>query len=50
MIFREIYSLDIITLISDKNIYFNIKSNLIRFYLLFFFNKNIYLIAKDSKI
>jgi hypothetical protein len=47
---REIHSLDIITLISDENTYFSTKSNLIRLHLLFFFNKDIYLIAKDSKI
>jgi hypothetical protein len=50
IISREIYSLDVMILISDKNIYFSIRNNLVRFYLLFFFNKNIYLIAKDSKI
>jgi hypothetical protein len=50
IISREIYSLDIMTLISNKNTYFSIRSNLVRFHLLFLFNKDIYFIAKDSKI
>jgi hypothetical protein len=50
IISREIYSLDIMILISDKNTYFSIRNNLVRFHLLFLFNKYIYLIAKDSKI
>jgi hypothetical protein len=47
---REIYSLDVMILISDKNVYFSTGSNLVRLHLLFLFNKDIYLIAKDSKI
>jgi hypothetical protein len=51
IISREIYSPDVIILISDKNTYFNTGSNPVRFHLLLFlFNKNIYFIAKDSKI
>jgi hypothetical protein len=38
---REIYSLDVMILISDKNTYFSIRNNLIRFHLLFLFNKDI---------
>jgi hypothetical protein len=47
---REIYSLDVITLISNENTYFSTGSNLVRFHLLFLFNKDIYLTTKNSKI